>query len=68
MNTLEINQLLSDYQCFIGTFPRDLLPKKQIKKRPCALIVNTDDSTNPGQHWLAIYLDKNNNAEYLDSF
>ncbi len=68
MNTIQINELLSEYDCFIGTYPRDLLPKEKIKIRPCALIVNTDESSKPGEHWLAIYLNANGTAEYFDSF
>jgi hypothetical protein len=68
MNTVQINFLLSNYDCFIGTFPRDLLPKNKITKRPCALVINTDDSLNPGQHWVALFLRKNGTAEYFDSF
>jgi len=65
MNTEQINYLLSDYKCFIGTYPRDLLPK-QICTKPCAVIINTDDSSKPGQHWVALYLNKGK-AEYFDS-
>lgn len=68
MNTNEINQLLSNYECFIGTFARDLLPKSIIKKRPIALIVNTDKSDKPGQHWLGLFLATNGSAEVFDSF
>jgi hypothetical protein len=67
MNTFQINTLLSDYKCFIGTFARDLLPSKPINKLPCALIMNTDESFKPGEHWIALYLDKNS-CEYFDSF
>jgi hypothetical protein len=68
MNTLQINTLLSEYECFIGTFSRDLLPIEKIQVRPCALIVNTDESTKPGEHWVAIYLNETTGAEYFDSF
>src|SRR5258708_17738797 len=67
MNTEEINYLLSDYKCFKGTNPRDLLPKKPIKK-PFAIIFNSDDSNNPGQHWISLFVLNNGNAEYFDSF
>lgn len=30
-------------------------------------IINLDDSTSSGTHWVA-YIKKNNNAEYFDSF
>jgi hypothetical protein len=68
MNTYQINSLLSHLKCFIGTYPRDLLPKNPIKIRPCALIINTDKASEPGEHWVAIYLSKENCAEYFDSF
>jgi len=68
MNSIQINSLLSEYKCFIGTYPLDLIPKKQIMLRPCALIVNTDESSKPGEHWVAIYLYDNCSAEYFDSF
>jgi Adenovirus endoprotease len=68
MNTIQINELLSEYDCFIGTYPRDLLPIKKIKIRPCALIINTDDSSKPGEHWVSIYMDVSGTAEYFDSF
>jgi hypothetical protein len=68
MNTFQINFLLEKFDCFIGVYPRNLLPRKPIKIRPCALIINTDKSTEPGEHWVALYLSKNTYAEYFDSF
>lgn len=67
MNTNEINYLLSEIKCFRGTFPRDMLPKKPLNK-PCALIMNSDKASEPGQHWIALFLNKDNTAEYFDSF
>jgi hypothetical protein len=66
MNTLEINKLLSPYKCYCGTFARDQLPV--IKKRPCAIIMNTDTSLEPGEHWVAVMISVDNSAEYFDSF
>lgn len=38
-----------------------------IKKNPALIIANTDKSTGPGEHWCAIYIDKENNiCEYFD--
>ncbi len=68
MNTQEINSLLSNYECFIGTYPRDVLPKNRIQSKPCAIIINTDESTKPGQHWVALFLRKDGVAEFFDSF
>jgi Adenovirus endoprotease len=74
MNTTELTQSLlacaSTKQYTLGVFPADSLPLK-IKKLPAALICNSDPSTLPGTHWLAIYLYMNENkrtAEFFDSF
>ena len=69
MDTNQLNHLLKDYKdCYVGAFPRDHLPKKSISKRPFALIMNTDVSNNPGEHWVALFVNKDNIAEYFDSF
>ena len=31
-------------------------------------IVNTDDYTKPGMHWVAFYVDESSNGLYFDSF
>jgi len=67
MNTQDINQLLHGQTGFLGTFPRDRLPTV-IKRRPSGIIVNTDTSNEPGEHWVAIYLCRDGCAEYFDSF
>lgn len=67
MNELELRKLLRNLKCFIGVFARDELPRK-VKKRPAALIVNTDPRTKPGQHWIAIYLSNQVTLEYFDPY
>ena len=54
-------------QYFRGVFASDKLPKTKISKPSC-FIVNTDPSSKPGTHWVAIYFPKTGNAEYFDSF
>lgn len=44
---------------------RNNLPKKY-SKNECA-IINLDDSSGPGTHWVA-YFKNNNNVYYFDSF
>ena len=66
MNTKEINDELKYYKNFIGAFPLDKIPI--LKKRPIFIIVNTDPSTEPGEHWVSIYLKSNKKGEYFDSF
>jgi hypothetical protein len=67
MNTREIERFINrDRVCrtsFQGVFSRDTLPSK-----PRLLICNTDPSDKPGQHWIAIYVDKNLRGEFFDSF
>ena len=65
MNTIEINNFLLNFKNFKGTYPRDLLPKSLEKN--CGIVINTDTSQEPGEHWVAIYM-HNTNAEYFDSF
>lgn len=64
MFSTQINKILERVPHFIGCFPRDKLP--EIIRRPASLIVNTDPSTEPGEHWVAIHIDES--AEYFDSY
>ena len=67
MHTSQIDRLFeSDAVCrsmFQGVFSVDTLPPK-----PRLLVCNTDPSTKPGSHWIAINVDKNGRGEYFDSF
>lgn len=66
METIEINKALSHIKSFVGTFPRDRLPK--YVGSPSACVINTDLSSAPGAHWVAIYIDEFGDGEYYDSF
>ena len=50
---------------FQGTIPCDGLPRHP-KKKAC-YIVNTDPAGQPGQHWIALWLE-NNVCEVMDSY
>ena len=67
MKTSQIDRILESgavYRpVFQGVFSVDTLPPK-----PRLLVCNTDPSTKPGSHWVAIYVDKNGRGEYFDSF
>lgn len=69
MNTSQIYEFLKKDQIinksFLGVFSRDQLPSK-LYKFPCSFIVNTDKQSEPGEHWLAFYYDKNKNATFFD--
>lgn len=43
----------SDLKNFLGVFPADLIPKRNLNGT-CSLIANTDPQDRPGQHWVAI--------------
>ncbi|SRR5260221_370210 len=70
MDGAMIERLLkSDPKCrdvFLGTFPRDRLPKTLSK--PSLMICNTDPHDQPGQHWIVIYFRDVEYGEYFDSF
>lgn len=66
MNTKEINEELVNWKYYVGAFAIDKIPN--ISKRPISMIVNTDPSSMPGEHWIAIYLEGNKKGEYFDSF
>lgn len=47
-------------------FPADQIPRTWMK--PTAFVFNTDKHTKPGMHWVAIYVDCNNEGYYFDSY
>lgn len=66
MNTAAVNKALQTSSIFKGTFPRNCIPT--FKSKPYAVVVNTDSSSEPGEHWVAIVVLKNNWCEYFDPF
>ena len=69
MNSLDLFKFLkNDQECqkyFIGVFARDELPLF-LQKLPCCFILNTHNRDQPGEHWLAFFIDSNRNAEFFD--
>jgi len=67
MNTYEIDRFIKAdkvSRCtFQGVYSADTLPDQ-----PRLLVCNTDESTKPGQHWIAIHVDTDGRGEYFDSF
>jgi len=66
MDTLDLNKMLKHNKIFLGTFPCDMLPKNV--QYPLGIIVNTDTSTQPGSHWVAIFINSKGHGYYFDSF
>ena len=72
MNTLEITSAINSkpgmVDQFLGVFAPDEIANLKIQKFPAALIVNTDRSSDSGEHWVWVYIDGNRNGEYFDSY
>lgn len=67
MDSLQILKILSRIHSHtVGVFPADQIPR--VWPKPIAIIVNTDDHTKPGMHWVAVHVNKSGNALYFDSF
>ena len=66
LRTQDLNKALKNVPYFMGTFPRDSIPK--VSRRPAAFIINTDSKNEPGEHWEAIILKEKEEGEYFDSF
>ena len=54
-------------ELFGGVFPRDKLPSK-VKTFPRAYIANTDNSREPGKHWVVFFFENEHYAEFFDSY
>ncbi len=71
MNTIELINILTEdkfsKKLFCGVLPIDELKNFTFRK-PCSLIVNTDESSKPGEHWIALFITKNGYLEYFDSY
>lgn len=50
----------------LGVFAADQLPMR-VPSSPCGLVVNTDNYTQPGTHWLAFFV-QNKTVECFDSY
>lgn len=71
MDTITITKILLQdpftSECFQGVLASNHLPAT-IKRLPACFVINTDPSWKAGSHWLALYFDKNGNAEFFDSY
>jgi len=71
MNTLQLlNVLQSDpftKSVFTSVLPSDRLPDT-ISEKPRGFIVNVDSSDALGAHWIAIYLTRDGEGEFMDSY
>ena len=66
MDSLTLDKQLSSVQHFLGAYPFDLLPPKP-RTIDFSLVINTDKSTLPGDHWLVL-LRKDSTVYFIDSY
>ena len=68
LSTIDLNKLVKELgiKKFRGVFSRDNLPKR-IRKEECG-IINLDDFSGPGTHWVCWRNIDENICEYCDSF
>lgn len=66
----QINGILrkntSTRKYYMGCYPSDKIPN--IKKYPSSIVVNMDNSNEPGSHWVALFVPHKEHAYYFDSF
>ena len=67
MNTLQLLRAVKTLPVTAtDVFPADRIPI--MWPRPHALIMNADNHDQPGVHWAAVFLKKEGNAIYFDSY
>jgi len=66
MDTRQLSEALKKYDKFNGVFARDQL--RNVNFQSGGFVINTDTSSQPGEHWVAIFIDKEGLVKYLDSF
>ena len=64
VTNFEIQKYYKNEPRFKGTYSRDNLPNKI---RDGAYVINLDEYSDIGTHWIALYV-KNNDITYFDSF
>lgn len=73
LTTVDLEYLLKNnditQHAYKGCFARDRLPTRDNEKRPSLFILNTDKSSEKGEHWVLIYCPDNYEFDfYFDSF
>ena len=66
MNTLQIERLLKK-DLKSKTIFKKVCALDQLEKPtfPSAYVINSDPSSKPGEHWVAVYFDKRGRGEYF---
>ena len=69
MNTLQIECLLKK-DLKTKTIFKKVCALDQLEKPtfPSAYVINSDPSSKPGKHWVAVYFKKHHRGKYFDSY
>jgi hypothetical protein len=68
MNNVEVENRLRDCKSFRGVFMSDNIPIEYRFGKPCGIIVNLDETGEPGSHWVSIWFNGDGTGVYFDSF
>ncbi|EGT43094.1 hypothetical protein CAEBREN_30233 [Caenorhabditis brenneri] len=71
MDSVQISNILSNdrfaKKTFIGVYSADELQRLKPLKKRFGLIVNTDESNQPGRHWQSIFVDESSTCHFFCS-
>ena len=69
MNTLQIERLLKKDLRTKNIFKK-VCALDQLEKPtfPSAYAINSEPSSKPGEHWVAVYFDKRGRGDYFDNY
>ena len=69
MNTDQIEHFLKK-DVYARKVFKKACARDQLKRvgYPSAYVINTHPKSLPGEHWIAVYFDKNGKGEYFDSY
>ena len=71
MDNFQIGHILSTTKyvkdIFMGVYSVDTLPE-DVNVYPSCYIINTDESTDTGEHWVCVYFNSNRQGEFFCSF
>ena len=69
LTNFEIQKFYQNEPRFNGAYSRDNLPKRSSTKiKDGAYVINLDEYSDIGNHWVALWIDNSNNVTYFDSF
>ena len=74
MNTDQLNNIMQR-DVYVSPLAEPVMPRdvfvrnaRRLSRKKSVCIVNTDDSSLPGQHWIAVYSSGRGRCDYFDSY